>query len=261
MSIGFVHTPSSLRAAYDHDVAALRPAPHPVICESDLATLPAPVQRYLRVTGFVGAPRPAVVRARMHGRIRGGSSSGWMRLSAEQHNTFEPRARLFYLDASMFGLPVRGYHRYADGHASMDIRLLGMFSVQKASGDNLTQAETVTLFNDMCVLAPGALLVPAIVWTTIDTRSAAASFSNAGHTISATLLFNEAGELVDFVSDDRLQTTADGRLERLRWSTPIHAYRTFGRYHLPAAAEARWHEGSGSYAYLELTINDVGYDT
>ena len=69
------------------------------------------------------------------------------------------------------------------------------------------------------------------------------------------------GMLADFVSDDRFATSPDGTtMTRQRWSTPVRAVRPFGKVRLASAGEARWHDGAQSWAYLELTIDDVQYD-
>jgi hypothetical protein len=125
----------------------------------------------------------------------------------------------------------------------------------------MSQSETVTLFNDMCVMAPATLIDAAIRWEPIDGCTARAVFTNAGHTIRAELTFNEAGELTNFHSDDRHQTAADGRsMQRVRWSTPLHAYRTFGIVRLASGGEARWHEPGRDYPYIELTFDRVDYN-
>jgi hypothetical protein len=122
----------------------------------------------------------------------------------------------------------------------------------------LTQSETVTLFNDMCLLAPATLIHPGIAWQTIDGRTVQARFTNAGHTIDALLSFGDAGELINFVSDDRYQTAPDGlTLRRLRWSTPIQSYRAFGAVRLLSEGAGRWHADEGNYSYIELAIDDV----
>jgi hypothetical protein len=254
--------PGSLRAKYDADVArATAPAATSIVTEADLAPLPAPVQRYLRLTGAVGRPRVRDFRVRMHGRIRSGPGAGWMTLTAEQHNLVGDRTRFFYLNATMFGVPVQGYHRYADRAATMRIKAAALVPVVDAAGDVLTRSETVTLFNDLCVMAPATLVDPAILWEPVDAHTARASFSNAGHTIGAELRFNDTGELVDFVSDDRYQVPAEGPPVRLRWSTPLRDYRAFGDVRLASRGEGRWHEPGGSYAYIDLTIDDVRYNT
>jgi hypothetical protein len=255
--------PWGLRAEYDRDVrqALARPRLSPVVTEDDLAPLPAPVQRYLRVVGVVGRPRVWNMRARMRGRIRAGVDQRWMPLRAEQHNVFDDPGRFFYMTATMFGVPADGYHRFAGGAATMRVKAAGLVPVQQSSGAEMTQAETVTLFNDMCVLAPATLLDPAIAWEPVDDQRVRAAFTHAGHAIRAELEFNAAGELVNFWSDDRRQTSGDGRtLTNVRWSTPIDGYRDFGGARLMRRGQARWHEAAGDYAYIELELEDVRYN-
>jgi hypothetical protein len=166
----------------------------------------------------------------MHGRIRNGRHGRWMPLAAEQYNVVSPPARLFYLNASMFGIPVQGYHRYVESAASMRVKAAALVPVVSAHGPEMTQSETVTIFNDMCVMAPATLIDQAIDWEGVDARIARARFTNAGHTIQAGLSFNDAGELTDFVSEDRYQISPDGKTSRrLRWSTPIRGYRPVQR--------------------------------
>jgi hypothetical protein len=260
----FTEGPPSLRAAYGKDVRAGLSKPQtssPAITDVDISRLPAPVQEYLRTTGVVGRPRVTDFRVRMHGRIRSGPSARWMPLAAEQHTFVGDLERLFYLDSSMLGLPVQGYHRYAGSSASMTIKVGGIVPVVDVAGDEMHQAETVTMFNDMCIMAPATLIDPAIAWEAVGPHSVKAAFTNAGHTIRAELSFNSAGELTNFSSDDRYELATDGRtFERKRWSTPIGGYRSFGQVRLAATGEARWHGPSGEYAYIELVLDEVAYN-
>jgi hypothetical protein len=184
-----------------------------------------------------------------------------MPLRAEQYDFIDTRKRFFYLTSSMFGVPVQGYHRYADGSSSMDVRAASVVPVVRLAGEEMLRSETVTLLNDMCLFAPATLLDPGLVWEEADARSARVCFSNAGNTVRAELTFNEAGELIDFMSDDRYQASSDGKsMTRVRWSTPVRGYRAFGPVRLGALGEARWHTADGSYAYIELELDDVEYN-
>jgi hypothetical protein len=252
-----------LRAAFERDVdaALARVAPVRTVVEADLAPLPDPVRRYLRVAGVVGHPHVANVHARMHGRIRGSRDAGWISLIAEQYNILSPPARFFYVRGSMFAIPVRGYHRYVDNAAAMTVKAAGLVTVVDAAGDEMTASETVTLFNDMCVIAPAMLVDAPVAWEPVDDRTTRARLSNGGHTIGATLSFAASGELVNFRSDDRRQISSDRRsARRLGWSTPLAAYRPFGSVRLASGGEARWHEPNGDYAYIELTFDEVRYN-
>lgn len=255
--------PFSLRRGFEQDVArtVVARASSAVVTEHDLAGLPALVQRYLRGAGVVGQPRVHDFRVRTHGRIRDSRTGRWMAFASDQYNVVAPPARLFYLNASMLGVPVQGYHRYVGASATMRVKAAALVPVVAADGDTMTQSETVTLFNDMCIMAPATLIDPSIRWQTVDSRSVEARFMNAGHTISAVLSFNDSGELTDFVSDDRHRTESDGTTtSQARWSTPVGRYRRFGPVRLASRGEGRWHDAAGPYAYIELSIDGVEYN-
>jgi hypothetical protein len=257
-----VDGPASLRAEFDREVAAgqARVTRSPPLTDADVAHLPVPVQRYLRVTGVIGQPRVQSMQARMRGRIRNGPNAPWMPLVIDQHNFFDEPARLFYMDASRMFVPLQGLHRYVGRSATMRVKAAGLFSVMSASGPEMTRAETVTMFNDMCILAPATLIDPAVRWEGVEGSTVRAAFTNAGETIRATLVFDDAGDLVDFWSDDRRQLSIAGTSKPVRWSTPIGPYRQFGPVRIAAQGEARWHEPAGEYAYIEITITDLQYN-
>ena len=75
--------------------------------------------------------------------------------------------------------------------------------------------------------------------------------------MSAVLSFDEDGQLVDFVSDDRLASTPDGGFVSWRWSTPISSFGTFGPLRLMRTGEGRWHPPGGDFVYIELEVLDV----
>lgn len=260
----FTRGPQSLHAEYLRDAAAglRRASPaQQLVTEADLAPLPPPVQRYLRLTGSVGQPRVRSFRVTFRGRIRAAADAPWMDLHAEQTSFVEEPTRLFYMEASRAGVPAVGYHRYVGADASMRVRVLGLISAVDLRGVEFSRTETVTLFNDMCVLAPATLIDRAITWQPVDERTVRARFAHAGHTVGAELAFDERGQLVDFISDDRPALAPDGRtLVAMRWSTPLRAYKSFGARRVAAEAEAVYHPASGTYSYAEFEIVSVAHD-
>jgi hypothetical protein len=46
--------------------------------------------------------------------------------------------------------------------ATMTVKAAALVRVVQVSGSEMDQGETVTMFNDMCVLAPATLIDPAI---------------------------------------------------------------------------------------------------
>jgi hypothetical protein len=181
-----------------------------------------------------------------------------MPFEAEQHNFTREPARLFMMRARRGGLPVDVLHVFAHGEATMRARALALFPVVSGGGAAFTRAETVTLLNDFCLLAPGALVDTAFRWAAIDSRSARVTYSLGAHTVSAEVVVNDAGDLVDFVSDDRAMTSSDGRqLIRQRWSTPIASHQAMRGTRVMLHAEGRWHTPAGDYVYIELDLLDL----
>lgn len=258
----FAWGPFGLRAEYGRLVAGaqrgLGPTPAAMVTEADLAPLPAAVQRYLRFAGVVGRPRVRSFRATMSGRIRGAADAPWMPFVAEQHNFFDPPRRYFWMDARRAGLPVDGLHAYGESGASMRIRLLSTIPVVDLAGDALTRTETVTVLNDMAIMAPATLIDPAIRWREIEPRRVEATYTQGAHTVRAVLVFDAEGALADFESDDRPALGADGKtLQPQRWSTPIGSYRAQGPYWLASQGEARYDAPGGAYAYIVFDRLDV----
>jgi len=249
-----------LRRAYLADVSEglrrTRSTPAEPLTEEDIEHLPGPVRRYLEYVGAVGRPKVVSMRATFEAEMRG-RDRDWFDLTAEQHNFFDRHERLFYLDARVNGLPTRGYHRYRDGEASMTIKLLGLLPVVDIEGDMMFDAETVTMFNDMCFLAPATLIDRSIKWEELGPRSVRAGFTNLSSTISAVLYFNEAGQLVNFVSDDRYDVN-EGK--RYRFSTPIGEFAEIGGFNLPTYGEAVWHYPDGEFVYGRYRVRGIEYN-
>ena len=55
-----------------------------------------------------------------------------------------------------------------------------------AKGPEMNQAETVTILNDMCFMAPGSLINKNITWETMDASQVKATFTSVPKEISAT---------------------------------------------------------------------------
>jgi len=126
-----------------------------------------------------------------------------MSFTGKHYNFYDQPSRLFLMDASMFGVPFQVFHRFVGPSATMRVKVASVVAMVDAKGPEMDEAETVTLFNDLCVFAPGALIGRGIHWQEIDPQTVGASFTNVSHTVRAVLSFNERGEPTDFVADGR----------------------------------------------------------
>lgn len=252
----------SFRGEFERDVGVglARQSNTVTVTEADLSALPTLVQRYLRGVGVLGGPRVQNYRVRFHGRIRSDPGSRWMPFVADQTSFADRPTRLFLMRARMFGLPVEAFHQFVDGRARMRVNLLGVIRMVDATGDVMDRSETVTLFNDMCLLAPATLVDAPIVWEPVDCHTVRAKFANAGQTISAMLVFDK-DMLINFMSDDRSRASSDGKtFTRLPFSTPITHYRDVGPARLASHGDARWRLPGGEFTYGEFDIESVHYN-
>lgn len=234
--------------------------PKNLLTETTIAHLPLQVRKYIHYTGFANKPIINNFKINFKGKIRNHAKPVWVPLTTEQYNFIKTPTRLFYFNATMKGLPVSGFHCFKNGVAYMDIRLLSIFKVEYQSGAVMNISETVTFFNDMCVLAPGALIDKRIKWLEYEENIVSASFTNNNITISALLHFNEKGELVNFTSKDRSALGENGKTEKLKWSTPLRDYKSINGYKLATYAEAIYTYPTGDFTYATFELKNISYN-
>lgn len=234
--------------------------PKTILTDAIIKDLPEPVKKYIRYAGCVNKPIVHHFRIDFSGKIRSHEKKEWMNLMSEQYNFIPVPTRLFYLDATMKGMPVAGFHCFKNGIAYMDIRLLSMFKVEFQKGEVMNESETVTFFNDMCCMAPATLIDKRIEWMEVEENKVKASFTNKGIKISAWLYFNDKGELVNFTSEDRSALLANGETVKLKWSTPLRDYKTINGYKLASYAEAIYTYSDGDFTYATFKLKDVWYN-
>jgi len=160
----------------------------------------------------------------------------------------------------VMGLPFEGLHVYKNEKASMKIRMASLFTVVDARGEKMNQGETVTVFNDLCLMAPSALIDADVRWQTIDSLTVKAVYTNGENAITATLYFNEAGELVNFISTDRFLSSDGKTYLNYPWSTPAMRYKDFNGMKLPSYGEAIWQMPEGDYIYGKFNLKSVEYN-
>lgn len=231
-----------------------------IITEVDIQHLPSIVQKYLQYTGVIGKEKVFNFRVEFEGKIRSNLGDPWMILNSVQYNFIDKPTRIFYITAKSKGIPVVGIHLYKDDTAIMLIKLLGLFTVADAKGSEMNQGETVTVFNDMCLMAPATLIDKKIKWETIDSLTVKARFTNGSITIGATLYFNEKGELINFISGDRFETKDGKTYRNYPWKTPVNGYKIINGNLLGFGGKAIYEHPEGDFCYGEFTIKNIEYN-
>lgn len=252
--------PGSFRSRFAGDRKALlaRPSPPlPAVTEADLGSLPPLLQTYLRRVGAVGKPHVRNVRVEFEAQMRSSATSPWMPSTATQYEFFDPPARLFHMNAKRGRIPIEVLHEYLGGAATFGVRIAGLVPIVNKSGTGITHDETVTLMNDVLVLAPAAVLDLPFTFEPIDERSVRSTFRNAGFVVTATLTFDADGDLIGFVSGDRAHDREGGAAI---WSTPISAYAEVDGIRVGTHGDANWIDATGEWTYGQFLIRSIAYN-
>jgi hypothetical protein len=231
-----------------------------IVAEEDLAPLPEPVQRYLRYAQIIGKPRVRCAKVRQKGRMRTSPTQNWMPVEAVQYTTLAGTlSRTWYARIKIGPVSLlTGYDRYDNGAGHMLMRLLSIFPVVDARGPEIDMSASIIFINDM-IMWPTAFLSDYIRWEPLDAAAARMQVSLNGKQFSAELRFNEVGEMVDFITEDRY-LMAGKVSQQARWSTPLRRYREVNDVRIPSEGEAIWHLPDGEFPYIQLSIGEVYYD-
>lgn len=230
-----------------------------ILTEKDIADLPIPVQNYLHYTKSVGQEKIKNFKAEFAGVMRSSLEDNGMNVQSVQYNFYKNPSRYFYMSATKMGMPASGLHIYRNESATFKVKLLNWINVVDAKGEKMTQGETVTLFNDMCLIAPATLIDDRIEWETVSDTLVKAHFTNGHIKVSAELYFNDKYELVNFVSYDRYET--DGKnYNNYPWQTPVENYQMINGYLLPSRGKLVYNKPDGDFTYGELEYKSVKYN-
>ncbi|ATW27479.1 DUF6544 family protein [Candidatus Formimonas warabiya] len=232
----------------------------PTLTEKDMENLPEPVRKYLAYVGVIGKEKVFNARIAAHGEMRMDAKRNWFQVKTQQYNFFDPAARLFYIRGNMSGIPMVGLDSYVRGKGNMLIKVASLFTVADAKGKEMDSGARVTLFNDMCLLAPATLIDPRIHWETVDASTVKATFEDQGDAVSALLYFNDQGALINFVTDDRYYSPMGKSYQRVRWSTPVKDYQEMNGVKVPTYGEGIWHFAEGDFCYAKFRFLEIEYN-
>jgi hypothetical protein len=227
-----------------------------LVTEADLVGLPEPVQRWLRWSNVVGTAYPVTVRLRQQGEFRMGQDRGWMRFTAQEYYTTDPPGYVWKVIFRMAPLvTVRGRDRYADGQASIVMRLLSLIPVANDHGPGLDQGAMLRFLNET-MWFPAGVLSPYISWEARDATSAVATMRYGGVSASATFLFDEQGRLINMTAE----RFDNANKAMLPWSTPISDYGQFAGIRVPVQGAGVWQYERGEFPYIRLRVTDLEYN-
>jgi hypothetical protein len=236
-------------------LADARPADRRRIEERDLAPLPDPVQRWLRHSRVIGTAMPTTVLLRQDGQFQM-EGKGWVPFSAEQYFTINPPGFLWKATFRIAPLVwVAGRDQYRAGQGSIEMRVMSLIPVARASGAGLNQGALLRFLGELQWF-PAAALADYIAWESVDAHAARATMTCGGVVAAMVFRFDAAGRLAESTAS----RYNDSRKRNESWINRNDSEQEFGGIRMPASGEARWEYESGPYPYIRWRITGIEHD-
>ncbi|WP_228052554.1 DUF6920 family protein [Nodosilinea sp. LEGE 07298] len=220
--------------------------------------LPSLAQRYLTQAIAPSTPLAAAVRLHMHGNIK--LDQTWHRFQGEEVIRW-PRGMVWRATAWMRGLPVVGADRLVDGVSEVQWKLLGLFPVMQAAGNDVTRSAAGRVQGEL-VWLPSVLCHPDVGWTQRNESQVQASFNALGEPAHLTLTLTPEGSLQQ-VKLSRWGNPEGGDHHYVDFGVIVEANGTFGGYTIPTKMRAGWFFGTDRFEpegeFFRCTIDRASY--
>ncbi|HUV02754.1 MAG TPA: DUF6544 family protein [Desulfobacteria bacterium] len=226
-----------------------------VFTYEQISNLPEPVQRYFKYSLKEGQPYISYARLKHDGFFRTAENQKWLPITGEEYFTTQPPGFVWVGTVKPFPVVwITARDTYFQGTGNNLIKLFSIITIGDARGKEIDQG-TLARWLAEAAWYPTALLPgERLQWEAIDSNSARLVFSDAGITISATVDFNENGEIVR-LDTDRYR---DSSLEK--WSGYYREYKEIDGVTIPTEAEVVWHLESGDFRYARFRVTEIEFN-
>ncbi len=227
---------------------------------NDLEGLPEPVQRYFKYALRDGQEHIKFVRLKQVGEFRMKENQSWMPIKAEQYFTTEDPAFIWRVKLTMAPfIWIEGRDMYYQGKGNMLIKLLSTITVADAAGSEMDISSLIRFLAEAPWFPTALLPSDYIEWKEIDSNSAQAVIKDNGYTASGIFTFNEKGEIIKFVTNDRYME-ADGKYFKEQWAGYYRNYQEIEGMKIPIEGEVEWNLSDKDLQYAKLKITDIQYN-
>jgi hypothetical protein len=230
-----------------------------VVSESMISGLPGIVQQWLISSGVIGKERIQNVYLEQEAQMAmKPEQQKWINARAEQYFTVEPPA--FNWSVKLKTNPwinLVGRDKFERGKGEMTIKLLSVFPVVNANGNDKVDQATLQRYLAEIVWFPSAALSPYITWEALSDYSAQATMTYNGTQGSGVFHFDEKGVFQKFVTM-RYKDSSDA--EPTQWTVTATKTEERNGIKIPVECKAAWKLDNGDWTWLKLTVKDIEYN-
>jgi hypothetical protein len=223
-----------------------------------LTHLPLAARRYLEHAIAPQAPLASAVKLWMQGEIKLGGQ--WHPFKGEEVICWD-RGMIWRATTWMQGLPIWGADRVVDGASDVQWKILGLFPVMEASGDNVTRSGAGRIQGES-VWLPTVLCHPNISWMELDETHVQANFTALGEPAELLLTIDDTGRL-EQVKFQRWGNPEGGEHHYVDFGGVVDEEVSFGDYTIPTTLRLGWFFGSDRFEsegeFFRCTIENAVY--
>ncbi len=250
------------RQSLDELLAACKSSRGRRIDFAEFATLPPPVQRYLRTVLRDGATHVAVARVRHRGEFdMGKDRPRWKRFTSTQVVTTRPAG--FLWNAAIHAaptMPARVHDAYMRGEGVLRAALFGLIDlVHQCGGGELSRGELMRYMAEAAWYPTALTPAAGFQWRSIDAHSALGAYRDGEIQVELIYRFGADG-LIESVYAPARGRTVGTRTEPTPWQGKFWDYIEHSGMLVPRQGEVAWILTDGPRAYWRGYIEALQYD-
>lgn len=223
--------------------------------------LPAPVQKHIRICGYLDKPKMTMMKAYIKDApLKDSNEKPPMIVDYTLCSFGKEPVRLAYIKASMFGIPFEAYDSTQHGVGFMKGVIGKFFTLFNQTGVEMDKAQLLTYLGE-CFLIPSALLSKYITWEAIDSIRAKATINYKGIIGTGVFTFHEKGFVQSFQTEERAKINTDGSMEYPKWSLIYGDFMKQEDVYFPGKIQTIWHDNDGDCVYFDADPIKFTFDS
>jgi hypothetical protein len=220
--------------------------------QSQLYSLPEPVQRYFKRVLIEGQPYISFVRMKHSGQFKTGLDKDWINIKGEQYATTEKPGYIWKGTTSKF----TAQDMYLEDKGRLIVTLFSLVNVVDGKGEQYNQGELIRWLAESVLYPTNFLPGERLTWVPIDAQTARLIFNYNGLSLFLMITFNEIGEITEmetkrYMDEKNMET----------WVIKLSDYKELNNIFIPTKFEVLWRLQKRDFSYAKFKITVVEYNT
>ena len=217
--------------------------------ENEIASLPIPVKRYLRLSNIIGKNKIKTVRLKQKGLFNVNGKK-WTKMTAEQYFNVDSKEFVWIAKAGIISV----VDQIVEDIGSLKVKLFRLIKVGEAKGNEIDQGENLRFLSEI-IWFPSAFTNPYLVWDEIDDITSQATITYGNNKATAKFHFKSNGE-IEKITAKRFREIK-GNYELNDWEISNLKYKEFNSIIIPYKANVIWKLDTGDLCYYKFKITDI----